>query len=191
MSLQNEQSFIKAKKQNDCLAVELHDASKIRHSITINKSPEQVFAFWRNFYNLPLFMKDLESVEVLSPTLSRWTVALANETFVSWEAEIIAEIPGEMISWQSTAESDVHQAGSVWFLQPPQGQGCIVKLQMAYTLPGGKVVELVTKLMGEDPDTLVRVNLRRLKALLETGEIPTIQGQASGRDEDLLPTEHH
>lgn len=179
------------RRKKESMAAELHNAGKARHSITINRRPEDVYVFWRNFKNLPLFMKDLASVEVLSSKRSKWTVDLENDVEVSWEAEIISEQPGEMLSWQSTEDSDVKQAGSVWFSKAPANLGTVVRLHMAYTIPGGKLSELATKFMGEDPNSLIVTNLRRLKALLETGEIPTIEGQASGRDEDLEPDEKH
>ena len=170
---------------------ELHEAEKSRHSVTIKKTPEEVFAFWRDFRNMPFFMKDITSVKVLSPKLSHWTVTLKNGPSVQWDAEIISERPGQMISWQTVGDSEVKQAGSVWFVKAPGNLGTIVRLAMNYTIPGGKLVEAATKLMGEDPDSLIIINLRRLKAYLETGEIPTTEGQPSGRDDDAHPVMTH
>lgn len=173
-------------------AAKLHDGERARHSVTINKTtPQQVYEFFRNFKNLPLFMKDLASVEIKSPKLSHWTVQLENGITAQWDAEIISEQLGEMIAWQSVGNSEVKQAGSVWFLQAPANLGTIVRLSMNYTIPGGKISELATRLMGEDPDSLIVTNLRRLKSYLETGEIPTTKGQPSGRDEDLAPELKH
>jgi len=53
---------------------------------------------------------------------------------------------------------------------------------MTYHVPGGRLTELAGQAAGEDPYSLTLTNLRRLKAYLETGEIPTIEGQPSGRD---------
>ncbi len=170
---------------------ELHEAEKSRHSVTIKKTPEEVFAFWRDFRNMPFFMKDITEVKVLSPKLSHWTVTLKKGPSVHWDAEIISERPGQMISWKSVGDSEVKQAGSVWFIKAPGNLGTIVRLAMNYTIPGRKLVEAATKLMGEDPDSLIIINLRRLKAYLETGEIPTTEGQPSGRDDDAHPVVTH
>jgi uncharacterized membrane protein len=159
-----------------------HSDDVSRFAVTIGKPIEEVFNFWRNFQNLSFFMKDLKEVEVLSPTLSRWTMQLQSGVKASWEAEIVAERKNEMISWHSLPGSEVVTKGSVWFSPAPQGLGCVVSLVMEYEAPGGKLTELVTKLSGEDGDTLLQVNLRRLKAYLETGEIPTTEGQPSGRE---------
>jgi uncharacterized membrane protein len=172
-------------------SAELHSAEQSRHSVTIRKTPDEVFAFWRDFSNMPRFMKDITEVTVLSPTRSHWVVTLKHGPSVEWDAEIISERPGQMISWQSVGDSEVKQAGSVWFIKAPGDLGTIVRLSMNYTVPGGKLVEAATKLLGEDPDTLIIVNLRRLKAFLETGEIPTTEGQPSGRDDDARPAVTH
>jgi len=169
----------------------LHNAEKAKHAVTINRPIAEVYAFWRNFKNLPLFMKDLEEVEVLTPTLSRWTMEFNKNIAVCWDAEIIAESKNEMISWRSLPDSDVNQAGSVWFSEAVGKRGTVVRLSMMYTIPGGRFTELATKLAGEDPNSLIEINLRRMKALMETGEIPTTEGQPSGRDEDLMPPENN
>lgn len=176
-------------------AESLHDGDQSRRAITIRRSPAEVYAFWRDFRNFPLFMKDVAEVRIDSPTRSHWTVKLshglakglarvnADWTTAEWDAEIIHDSPGKMISWRSLEGSEVETAGSVWISPAPQDRGSIVKLSMIYSVPGGRMAELLTLLTGEDPDSLAQINLRRAKAYLETGEIPTIQGQSSGRDE--------
>lgn len=170
MSLQNEIENIQPVAVSDSLATGLHDASKIHHSVVIHKDPSVVFAFWRDFENLPLFMKNLASVEVLSEKRSHWTVDLSYNAQARWDAEIIAEIPGQMISWQSVGHSEVEQAGSVWFLKGIDEGTCDVRLHMAYTIPGGWLAEFATKLLGEDVDSLIQESLYGLKAIVESNE---------------------
>lgn len=151
-------------------------------SITIQMPVPAIYAFWRNFQNFPLFMKDLTAVEVLSPTRSRWTVQIKAGLTSTWTAEIVEDIPYQLISWQSEKDSPITTKGTVQFLPAPAGRGTMVLLAIDYLIPGGRATELLTKLSGEDPVTLVKTNLKRLKALLETGEIPTTEGQPSGRE---------
>jgi hypothetical protein len=44
----------------------------------------------------------------------------------------------------------------------------------------GKLGTAVAKLFGEEPGQQLDEDLRRLKCLMEAGEIPTIEGQPSG-----------
>ncbi|MES2803778.1 MAG: SRPBCC family protein [Bdellovibrionota bacterium] len=172
-------------------AQKLKNEEKIHRSITIGKSPAEIYTFFRNFGNLPFFMKDLVALTVVSETISHWVVQLEHGPKVEWDAEITEEKYAEMISWKTIGKTEVQQAGTIWFTKAPQQQGTIVRLHMAYTFPAGKIGKLATQLVGEDPDSIMLTNLSRLKAYLETGEAPTIKGQPSGRDEDLAPEMKH
>lgn len=155
-------------------------------SVTVLATPEETFNFWRDFKNFPIFMNEVAEVHMLSPRLSRWTVKMKNAPDMVWDAEIIAERRNEMISWQSIGDSIIKQAGSVWFKKAPADLGTVVSLHITYNIPGGKLTELATKLSGEDPETLILNHLKRFKAYIETGEIPTIEGQPNGKDADHI-----
>jgi uncharacterized membrane protein len=155
---------------------------KLRQSITIGRPAREVFRFWRNFENLATFMKDIESIAVLSPTLSHWKVRLSNGMTAEWDAELTEEIEGEFISWKSIDGSHISTSGSVAFEEVSEERS-VVRLVLRYTIPGGRMTELVNFFSGEDPETLTLTNLKRLKAYLETGEIPTTEGQPNGRQE--------
>lgn len=173
------------------MARKLKDEEKIHRSITINKSPAEIYTFFRNFANLPYFMKDLVSLRVNSETMSHWVVQLEHGPKVEWDAEITEERYAEMISWRTVGKTEVQQVGTIWFSKAPHGYGTIVRLHMAYTIPAGKIGKITTQLIGEDPDSIMLTNLSRLKAYLETGEVPTTKGQPSGREEDLAPEMKH
>jgi uncharacterized membrane protein len=153
----------------------------VEKSVTINAPPEQIYAFWRNFENLPRFMNNLEKVEVYGGKRSRWVAKGPAGKNVEWEAEIINEIPNELIGWRSIEGSEVDNAGSVHFTPATGGRGTEVKVILRYDPPAGKFGARVSKLLGEDPAINVQEDLRRLKMLIETGEIATIEGQAAAR----------
>ena len=153
---------------------------RVEKAVTINVPVEQVYAFWRNFENLPRFMHNLESVEVHDSTRSHWVAKGPAGTKVDWEAEIINEVPNELIGWRSIEGSRVDNAGSVHFT-PAAGKGTEVKVVLRYDPPAGVLGATISRILGEDPAVNVREDLRRLKMLLETGEIATIDGQPSGR----------
>lgn len=164
--------------------MQTHRDDKSRRAITIDgHAPAEVFQFWRNFQNLPHFMKGVSRIDNVAAGQTHWLVELPSGIRATWNAEITEEEPGVMIAWRSLPDSQVTTSGSVWFTATPDGKGTVVTLSMDYEIMGGRMSELATLLMGEDPDTLVRTNLRRLKAYLETGEIPTVEGQPSGREE--------
>ncbi|HEX6057637.1 MAG TPA: SRPBCC family protein [Gemmatimonadaceae bacterium] len=155
-------------------------ASHVRRAATIARPRAELYAFWRDFSNLPRFMHHLESVSIVSEQRSRWTVRAPGGS-VSWDAVVTQERDGELIAWESVEPSQVANRGSVRFEDAPAGRGTIVHVDIAYEAPAGPIGRLVAFVTGEHPETQVREDLRRFKQLMETGEIPTTEGQPSCR----------
>lgn len=145
----------------------------VEESVTINRSASELYRFWRNLENLPRFMSHLASVERITDTLSRWRAKGPGGTNVEWNAEIINEVPDQVIGWRSIEGSDVVSAGSVNFHEAGPGRGTHVRVRLQYSPPGGKVGAMIARLMGRDPATEIREDLRRFKQLIETGEVAT------------------
>jgi uncharacterized membrane protein len=158
----------------------------VETSIMIDKSPEQLYTFWRDFKNLPLFMKHLESVLSLDDGRTHWVAKGIGGIKVEWDAEIYNEIENEMIAWRSVDNADVVNAGSVRFQAAPTGHGTYVRVTLNYNPPAGSVGASLAQLLGTEPGQLIKEELRRFKQLMETGEIATIDGQSSGRAEDAV-----
>lgn len=150
----------------------------VLESIIIQRPPDELFRFWRDFANLPRFMEHLAAVRVLSPTRSVWTATAPVGMRVKWEAEVINEIEGELIGWQSTDNADVATAGSVRFV-PAAGGGTEIIVHLQYEPPAGKLGSLVASMFGEEPSQQIRADLRRLKEILETGDVPRTQSAPS------------
>jgi uncharacterized membrane protein len=162
-------------------AAGLEEALPIETSITINRSPEDCYRFWRGLENLPQFMKHLESIQVLDERRSHWVARGPAGRNVHWDAEIVADTPNEYIAWRSVGPSQVSHSGSVRFQLAPAGRGTIVHVSMQYTPPGGVLGSVAARLFGREPQQQIPEDLRRFKNVMETGEIPTTAGQPSGR----------
>ena len=67
------------------------------------------------------------------------------------------------------------------FRPAPDGRGTEVTANLHYTPPGGVIGEAFAYLTSGVTEQLIREQVRRFKAVLETGEVPTIDGQPSGR----------
>lgn len=165
----------------DNVSIPYGRGTRVEKSVTINAPATQLYEFWRRFDNLPRFMNNLESVEVLDDKRSRWTTRGPAGTSVSWEAEIINEVPNELIGWRSVEGSRVDNAGSVHFTPLPGNRGTELKVVLRYDPPAGVVGATLSKILGDDPAANVQEDLRRLKALVETGEVPTVKDQSTGR----------
>jgi Predicted integral membrane protein len=140
-------------------------------SITINRKPEEVYHFWRNFENLPRFMSHLESVHVIDERRSHWVAKAPAGMKVEWDAEITEDRPNELIAWRSLEGTDVENSGSVRFASAPGGRGTEVKVSILYNPPGGAIGAGIAKLFGEEPEQQIKGDLRRFKQVMETGEV--------------------
>ena len=152
----------------------------VEKTVTINKSPEDLYHYWHNFENLPTFMKHLKSVKVLDEKRSHWIANAPMDNSVEWDAEIINEQENHLIAWTSLEGADVENSGFVRFQPAPAGRGTEVKVVIEYNPPGGALGAAIAKLFGEEPEQQIGDDLRRFKQLMETGEIATTEGQPTG-----------
>jgi len=142
---------------------------RVEKTVIMDASPEQLYSFWRNFENLPRFMDHLESVTVEDDKHSHWVAKGPAHIDAEWDAEIINEIPNELIGWRSVEGSRVANAGSVHFQPARNGNGTKVKVVLRYDPPAGKAGAAFAKIFGEDPEVQVEEDLERLKQLVDSG----------------------
>jgi uncharacterized membrane protein len=166
---------------NPLVSVPAGKGIKVEKSVTVNKSPEELYRFWQNFENLPKFMNHLESVKESGEGRSHWVAKAPAGKTVEWDAEIYNEKENELIAWRSLEGADVDNAGSVRFEPATGGRGTVVRVTLKYDPPGGALGALVAKLFGEEPSQQIEEDLRRFKQVMEAGEAATIEGQTSGR----------
>ena len=135
---------------------------KIQREIQVDEPAEKVYAFWRDFRNLPIVMPNLDSVQVVSDTRSHWRVkGPAGSTF-EWDAEIVNDEPGKLIAWETLPGARVTHAGSVNFTPRPGG-GTTVRVEMQYDPPGGELAHMVGRMFGADPGPRIEEDLERLR----------------------------
>lgn len=141
-------------------------------TVTIARPRNEVYAFWRDFTNLPAFMENVRSVDVTGD-VTRWVIAGPAGSEVTLETRIVEDRENDHISWRSTSGSDIDTQGSVSFRDAPGGRGTEVEAQIAYVPPGGAVGRWIAKAFQREPAMQGRRELKRLKMLMETGEIAT------------------
>ena len=161
--------------------------ARVEKVIAIDRAPDELYSFWRQFDNLPQFMRHLESVRAIGDRRSHWVARGPAGSSVQWDAEIVDDRPGELISWRSLPGADVTNSGSVSFERAPGGRGTFVRVQMQYDPPGGLFGASIAKLLGEEPSVQVQRDLYRFKQIMETGQVTTTEGQSAGRPTSTSP----
>ena len=141
-------------------------------SVTINKPVAEVFAYFRDFRNLPHFMENVVSIDVADAKASHWVVKAPGGRTVEWDALVTDEAPNQFIAWQSQPGADVPNGGRIDFRDAGQ-RGTVVTATITYDPPLGIVGKIVAKMFQREPAIQARRDLRRFKQLLETGEIAT------------------
>ena len=132
-------------------------------------------------------MENVLRVEVVDQRRSRWVVKAPGDGTVEWESVVTEDEPGRLIAWQSVEGADVSSSGRVEFLDAAPGRGTIVRATFSYDPPAGLIGEWIAKLFQREPAIQARRDLRRLKQLLETGEVTSSAGPAGRASES--PTE--
>jgi hypothetical protein len=110
---------------------------------------------------------------------SHWVAKSPIGFRAEWDAEIVEEQEGRLLSWRSLPGAQVHNAGTVHFEEAPGGRGTVVRVNLEYK-SASSLGQMVGKVLKPLTKQEVREDLRRLKMLLETEEIPTIEGQTHG-----------
>ena len=154
---------------------------RVDESVTIDRSAEELFRFWRNVSNLPRVMRHVKSVTNIEGPRSHWVANGPAGLDVEWDAEIIMERPNELIAWRSLEDSQVASAGSVHFRLAPGNRGTEVRVVLKYDPPAGKVGATLAWLLGRAPEQEIREDLLRFKSSMETGEMVTVEGQPRGQ----------
>jgi uncharacterized membrane protein len=152
----------------------------IETAVTIGKPADELYRFWRQLENLPRFMKNLESVTELGGRRSHWVGKSPLGFKLEWDAEILEEREGKLLSWRSLPGSDVQNAGTVFFDAATGGRGTVVRASLDYQVPGHFLGQAVGKLMSGTTQQQVQEDLKRFKELVETGEVATTDGQSHG-----------
>jgi uncharacterized membrane protein len=143
----------------------------VGRSVTIDRRREELYAFWRDFTNLPTFMRNIHSVTLQDSTRSHWVIEAPAGKTVEWDSKITQDEPGHLIAWESLAGASVRNSGRVEFIDSPDGRGTLVRVTLTYDPPAGAVGRLIAKLFQKEPKIQARQDLRRFKQLMETGEV--------------------
>ena len=160
-----------------------HAAALVGRTVTINRPRAELYAFWRDFRNLALFMENVESVTSGEGGRSHWVVKAPAGKTVAWDAVVTEEAENSFIAWASEEGADVPNSGRIDF-RDAGARGTVVTATINYDPPLGVVGKVIAKLFQREPAIQARRDLRRFKQLMETGEIATAAFTQEQLDEE-------
>lgn len=156
------------------------NGSHVVRSATIGKPAAELYEFWRDPEKLALIMGHIAEVTAAGPKATRWTLKAPGRT-VSWRSEYADERPGELLRWHSGEGEPVESDGVVRFEPAPGDRGTVVRLNFHIAPRGGRAVKAAMRALSPVPEVIAARALRRFKSLVETGELPTLEKNPSGR----------
>lgn len=143
-----------------------------KDKVTIKKSREELYAYWRNLENLPNFMSHIKEVRETGDRRSEWTAKIPGGLgTIEWDAEIIQDRTNHLIMWRSLPGSEVENSGEVRFEIDPKGKGTIVETTITYRPPAGDAGDFAAKLINPAFEKLVKNDLKQFKKLMEKGGV--------------------
>lgn len=155
------------------------DMAVTGRSVTIDRAKDEVFAFCRDFANLPRYMENIEGVAENADGTTSWTIRAPLGQTVRVVTRIVNERAGDQFAWRTTDASQVEGEGKIMLRDAPGGRGTIVTSIVAYKPPLGALGQALAKLLQAEPQVQTRRDLKRLKMLMETGEVATNVNQRS------------
>ena len=153
---------------------------RVQKTVNISAPIDEVYRFWHNFENFPLFMDHVKEV-VVQNGISTWKVAGPAGSSIEFQAHITRDIPNESIAWETIPDSQIHHSGVVHFEQNWDG-GTRATVQMTYMPPAGVVGHKVAELFGVDPRQAMQDDLSRLKVLLEVNKMTAEENATQSKE---------
>ena len=145
--------------------------TRVQASVAIARSPDELYAFWRDFTNAPKFMHRIIRVDVFEGgQRSKWTAEGLRGRTIEWVSELTDDRPGR-IAWTTLPGSDLPHRGFVEFTPGARPGETIVHHVLDFDPPGGIVGQAIASALHELPEMMLRDDLRRFKQLMETGMV--------------------
>lgn len=149
--------------------------------MTVDAPAHQLTEWLSDGHNIALMHGHFADIQVVDERTTRWTVTLPVVPNLVWDSEIVEVVPGQAVRWKSKPGGSLENSGELTMRPAPGQWGTEVTLYMRFNPPAGPLGDLVTAMNTAAPKIIADKSLRRFKAMIETGEIPTTSGQPAGR----------
>jgi uncharacterized membrane protein len=151
----------------------------IEARVIIQRPVAQVFAFYRDFRNMPSFLGDVMATEVLDPATFRWTIQGPLGIRVHSTMRVTEERENELIRFQSIGTTGLAAQWEISFAAGSAADETEVRSVM--TTPLGRLGIAALALLGKFPAEEQAANLHRLKQILETGRVTDTSYAVAGK----------
>jgi len=151
--------------------------------ILIRRERAEVYAYWRDFTNLPRFVERVKNVSEVDALSSIWTVLESQGRLADWEFIVTDDERGRLIAWSTSGHTPIRLAGRVEFEDAAAGATQLtLHIESAPPPPAGVLEQLLSREPAPVPEIFVPADLERLKRRLEAGEPVRVPGSSAAAD---------
>jgi uncharacterized membrane protein len=151
----------------------------IEGRVTIQRPVAQVYAFYRDFSNMPSFLGDVMAIEPVDPATFRWTIQGPLGIRVRWTMRVTEERTNELIRYETVGTPGLTAQWEISFAAGSAVGGTEVRSVMK--MPLGRLGVAALALIGKFPAEEQTANLHRLKQILETGRVTDTSYAVAGK----------
>jgi uncharacterized membrane protein len=159
------------------LGADPEQPNRATQTLTIAASTEELFRFYREPANFQRVLRNLAEIQPQGAGGAHWTVPGPDGHALEWDARLSEERPDELLRWAPAPGSGTAAELEVRLRPAPVAQGTAVTMRLEVEPPNGASAPAVGAVAG----ALVIKALYRTKALIETGEVPTLEKNPSAR----------
>ena len=154
---------------------------EVIRDVTIQKSPAEIYQAWKQPETLAQIMGHFAEISPVSEGIMRWTIEDPLGRSHSWDVELVEDVPGERLRWQSREGSQIIKRGTLDLRSAPGNRGTEARLHLHFERPEGLLGDVLTKVLGPVPGAAAQRALRNLRCLLEAGELPSLKKNPAAR----------
>ena len=113
----------------------------------------ELYSFLRDFHNLSDAVRGIELIKA-ADDVSVWKVTASSGKTVTFETEVVEERENELLSWKSTAQSEVCISGHISFRDASAGPGTWIETVVEYSPVVGDLGEVIEELFRNVPQDI-------------------------------------
>lgn len=148
----------------------------VRRGVTVDRPVEAVIGFWTDRERMDRALAEWATLEQLDDNRWRCVARDPDGGDAEWRAEITVVAPGRL-RWRVTDGPE--QEGTVELAPAPRDRGTEIRAELRWR--SGPVRRVLGLVGGDEPDLALRDVLRRVKSLVECGQVIDTRRDPSGR----------
>lgn len=158
--------------------------SWVQRTLSIDVPPADLLRAWCDPDVQRRVLADRATLVAGDGRCMEWSVRAPGDRHLKVELRQVEWTEGRRVRYLGQGEHRLRIETDLAVQPAPADFGTEARLRVGYSLPGGAIAETLVEWLGSAPELLVSTVLRRFKALLEAGEIPTLDRNPSARKDD-------